>query len=169
MQCARQNPYEFFLHEYVNFVHGTEKPYRSLSIKIYIFMQCAPKSFSRISRLDSMAKCVNFSHIWPCCKVNSDQPSATGVSASARSARRDDWRNAKQPKGGDFPSTQNCYSCTDRFFWGFYWPSPCMHDASCTPVSHPLQLTRTSDLPSEEGNLWSLQNPHIVFARICMK
>ena len=58
MQCARQNPYEFFLHEYVNFVHGTEKPYRSLSIKIYIFMQCAPKSFSRISRLDSMAKCV---------------------------------------------------------------------------------------------------------------
>ena len=79
MQCARQNPYEFFLHEYVNFVHGTEKPYRSLSIKIYIFMQCAPKSFSRISRLDSMAKCVKFSHIWPCCKVNSDQPSATGV------------------------------------------------------------------------------------------
>ena len=59
MQCARQNPYEFFLHEYVNFVHGTEKPYRSLSIKIYIFMQCAPKSFSRISRLDSMAKCVD--------------------------------------------------------------------------------------------------------------
>ena len=71
MQCARQNPYEFFLHEYVNFVHGREKPYKSLSIKIYIFMQCAPKSFSRISRLDSMAKCVNFSHIWPCCKVNS--------------------------------------------------------------------------------------------------
>ena len=84
MQCARQNPYEFFLHEYVNFVHGTEKPYRSLSIKIYIFMQCAPKSFSRISRLDSMAKCVNFSHIWPCCKVNSDQPSATGVSTRYR-------------------------------------------------------------------------------------
>eukprot|EP01048_Picozoa_sp_COSAG05_P001944 COSAG05_NODE_71_length_22071_cov_17.527149_25_plen_51_part_00 len=48
-----------FFYTYVvfsNFVHGTEKPYRSLSIKIYIFMQCAPKSYIRISSLDSMAK-----------------------------------------------------------------------------------------------------------------
>ena len=28
---ARHNTSEFFLHEYVNFVHGREKPYRSLS------------------------------------------------------------------------------------------------------------------------------------------
>ena len=48
---ARQNPHEFFLHEYVNFVLGTEKPYSSLSTKIYIFMQCAPKSFGRFSSL----------------------------------------------------------------------------------------------------------------------
>ena len=46
---ARQNPYEFFLHEYVNFVHGPEKPYSSVSTKIYIFMQCAPKSNCRFS------------------------------------------------------------------------------------------------------------------------
>ena len=46
---ARQNPYEFFLHEYVNFVHGPEKQYSSVSTKIYIFMQCAPKSFCRFS------------------------------------------------------------------------------------------------------------------------
>ena len=47
---ARQNTYEFFLHEYVvNFVHGREKPYRSLSTKIYIFMQCAPKSYGGFS------------------------------------------------------------------------------------------------------------------------
>ena len=69
------------LHEYVNFVHGTEKPYRSLSIKIYIFMQCAPKSFTRISRLDSMSKCVDIvtfghavkstqiSHLRPVCTL----------------------------------------------------------------------------------------------------
>ena len=48
---ARQNTYEFFLHEYVNFVHGREKPYRSLSTKIYIFMQCAPKSYGGFSSL----------------------------------------------------------------------------------------------------------------------
>ena len=48
---ARQNPYEFFLHEYVNFVHGPEKPYSSLSTKIYIFMQCASKSFGWFSSL----------------------------------------------------------------------------------------------------------------------
>ena len=46
---ARQNPYEFFLHEYVNFVHGREKSYSSVSTKIYIFMQCASKSFCRFS------------------------------------------------------------------------------------------------------------------------
>ena len=56
MQCARQNPYEFFLHEYVNFVHGPEKPYSSLSTKIYIFMQCAPKSFGRFSSLRADAE-----------------------------------------------------------------------------------------------------------------
>ena len=105
MQCARQNPYEFFLHEYVNFVHGTEKPYRSLSIKIYIFMQCAPKSFSRISRLDSMAKCAS----------HSDQPSATGVVPGVYQK----WRKFK-------------YSCTARTLCSIstdtgnsYWYHPC--------------------------------------------
>ena len=74
---ARQNPYEFFLHEYVNFVHGAEKPYSSLSTKIYIFMQCAPKSFTRFSslradagigRIGPIPAPAYYRLIWPVCR-----------------------------------------------------------------------------------------------------
>ena len=58
--------YEFFLHEYVNFVHGPEKPYRSLSTKIYIFMQCAPKSFGRFSVWGPMEGFDLWGQIPPC-------------------------------------------------------------------------------------------------------
>ena len=54
--------------------------------KIYIFMQCAPNPyefFQSIFGLRALSKCVLRAHIWTCCKVNSDQPSAAGVTAES--------------------------------------------------------------------------------------
>ena len=54
--------------------------------KIHIFMQCAPDPYECFQSIfgtigSGQMWDINKSHIWPCCTVNSDQPSAAGVYA----------------------------------------------------------------------------------------
>ena len=105
---------------------------------MYIFMHCAPdpyEFFQSIFGLRALSKCVVILHIWTCCKVNSDQPSAAGVCSADPQRPKVIWQH-RIIIAAAATAAADCYLCTEVYADLLHLIEECWRrDPSGTPAT----------------------------------